>query len=210
MILKAFNNLFPCAENLVKRGVNCEGWWCGFCREVVESTWHGLWSCPFARHVWEDCALWPKLCSSKECCFDGLLLFATTKPSTTDLEIFLLIAWAIWSARNLRLFEATSMTTSEALDMAGRMLFCFQDCNKLEVAECIALREGLEFSELCGLKVDFVESDAVNVVRAVNSPESLYVIISDIRKCLVASGGSVCSHVPRKGNMGAVVANLAS
>lgn len=69
------------------------------------------------------------------------------------------------------------------------------------MAECIALREGLEFSELCGLKVDFVESDDVNVVRAVNSPESLYVIISDIRKCLVDSGGSVCSHVPRKGIM---------
>ena len=32
---KAFNNLLQCAENLVKRGVNCEGWSCGFCREVV-------------------------------------------------------------------------------------------------------------------------------------------------------------------------------
>lgn len=69
------------------------------------------------------------------------------------------------------------------------------------MADCIALHEGLEFSELCDLKVDFVESDAVNVVRAANSPESLYVIISDIRKCLVASGGSVGSHVPRKGNV---------
>ena len=48
-------------------------------------------------------------------------------------EIFILIAWAIWRARNLRLFKATSKMTSGVLDMAGRMVFCFQDYNKVEV-----------------------------------------------------------------------------
>lgn len=34
------------------------------------------------------------------------------------------------------------MTTSEVLDMAGRVLFCFQDCNMLEVTPAPPCRVG--------------------------------------------------------------------
>lgn len=36
------------------------------------------------------------------------------------------------------------------------------------VAECIALREGLEMAMACGVAIDSVETDAVNIVKAVN------------------------------------------
>lgn len=60
---KAFNDLLPCAENLVKRGVNCEGWWCGFCREVVESLGMDFGPVPL-RDVFEWTVLYGRSCAA--------------------------------------------------------------------------------------------------------------------------------------------------
>ncbi|GMN68428.1 hypothetical protein TIFTF001_037504 [Ficus carica] len=72
------------------------------------------------------------------------------------------------------------------------------------LAECIALRKGLEFAASRGLQVAFMESDAANVVSAVNERRTLGddgVVIEDIVRLLSSVSGGICKHIPRSGNM---------
>lgn len=68
------------------------------------------------------------------------------------------------------------------------------------VAECIALREGMEMEVARGLVNSYAETDAVNVVQAANSSCSilkmLWPIIDDIKACFSkVAGGIICCHV---------------
>ncbi|GMN63790.1 hypothetical protein TIFTF001_032871 [Ficus carica] len=69
-------------------------------------------------------------------------------------------------------------------------------------------------AKACGLNVNVVESDAVNVVQAINTSSSLEVagpIIDDIKASLCQVVGDIaCRHVARSGNVVAhKLANLA-
>lgn len=94
-------------------------------------------------------------------------------------------------------------------DLNGTVIACF--AKKLVgsfspyVAECLALREGLEFATACGLQISVVETDALAVVQAVYSSETFddaELIISDIRKGLnQVTGDTLCCHIPCSENI---------
>lgn len=61
------------------------------------------------------------------------------------------------------------------------------------VAECLALREGMEMEVACGLVNSNAETDTINVVQAANSSGSilkmLWPIIDDIKVCFSKVAG---------------------
>ena len=72
------------------------------------------------------------------------------------------------------------------------------------LAECLAIRAGLVFAMESGLRVQVVESDAVNAVQAIMSADPFITmgpVIDDIKFLLNMVGGGTCCHVSRKGNM---------
>ncbi|GMN47931.1 hypothetical protein TIFTF001_017114 [Ficus carica] len=74
------------------------------------------------------------------------------------------------------------------------------------VAECLALKEGLEFSRACNLRAAWIESDAANVVHVVseqNFDGVDGVLIQDIVNFMLDGGGRSCSHISREGNKAA-------
>ena len=60
-------------------------------------------------------------------------------------------------------------------DSEGIVLACLArrmfDTFSLHLAEGLALREGLAFTRSCGFKLNSVESDAANLVKAVNESD---------------------------------------
>ncbi|GMN21153.1 hypothetical protein TIFTF001_051087 [Ficus carica] len=67
-------------------------------------------------------------------------------------------------------------------------------------AECIALREGLTFVRNFRLLIHAVESDALNVITAVQSVPSLgdtSVVVDDARELLAYLNGPSHSHIRR-------------
>ena len=93
-------------------------------------------------------------------------------------------------------------------DTEGEVLGAFskrvQGCLDVQTAECLAIRAGLIFAMESGLRVAEVESDALNVVRAIQSSSNLSTdepVLEDIRFLLNAAGGGSCCHVSRNGNM---------
>lgn len=71
------------------------------------------------------------------------------------------------------------------------------------VAECLAVREGLECAVEWGLSISIVESDATNVISAIGSGSSLAMeglVIEDIRSLLIQVGCDSCTSVSRNGN----------
>lgn len=55
-----------CADRLQRRGwPNC--YLCQLCNRSLESSWHLMFECPYARHIWTSVAQWPN-CSALEPC----------------------------------------------------------------------------------------------------------------------------------------------
>ena len=103
-------------------------------------------------------------------------------------------------------------------DAAGVVVSCLSkrvaELFSPHVAECIAMREGLEMATTCGLVVESVESGVVNIVQAIKSTCSVNEagpIINGIKACLFqVFGGIVCRHISCSSNMVAHhLANLA-
>ncbi|GMN47782.1 hypothetical protein TIFTF001_016961 [Ficus carica] len=94
-----------------------------------------------------------------------------------------MMVWSIWKARNSWVSDHNSSPPLQVVENAGRFLGLFQKCcevdsghDKLEEwlatslpswLNVLALREGLEFARSCNLRIDWVESDSCNIIRAV-------------------------------------------
>lgn len=68
------------------------------------------------------------------------------------------------------------------------------------LAECMAIREGLQFAWESGLKVSSVESDAAQAVHSVNNPAVLAPVdpvIEDILALVTVAGGGSCCAISR-------------
>ena len=78
----------------------------------------------------------------------------------------------------------------------------FNDLVSPLVGECVAIREGLNFVASLGLKVDLVETDAVNAITSIAKQQFQGIhgpVVSDICNFL-ASTNSKCCWIPRDAN----------
>lgn len=85
----------------------------------------------------------------------------------------------------------------------GAMARCMIGSFTPHIAECMAVREGVWFARAGGFPRWVVETDAINVARAVFSPSSLSVeanVLEDIHELLSFERGGNVSYGSRKGN----------
>ena len=82
-----------------------------------------------------------------------------------------------------------------------------QGCFKSEEMEAKALFHSLNWAINHGLKLDIVETDALRVSTAVNSPQrarsSFHDLINDVNSLLSFFSGVIVTHAKRQANMDA-------
>ena len=73
---------------------------CGFCYQRSKTAEHVLWTCPFARNVWELCRGKIQKCSNAATDFFSLFRLMVDRLSSNELEKWATKSWALWTARN--------------------------------------------------------------------------------------------------------------
>uniref|UniRef100_A0A2N9FUN2 Uncharacterized protein n=1 Tax=Fagus sylvatica TaxID=28930 RepID=A0A2N9FUN2_FAGSY len=122
------NNALPMKTNLVHRKVILDAT-CDECLGASETITHALWTCPFAKQVW---SLEKSLAELRQLTVHSVieLVWYILEVSTTmDIEIFAVIAWAIWQRRNSLKFQVTSESPDRVYHRALDLLQEFQNAH---------------------------------------------------------------------------------
>ncbi|KAK6122599.1 hypothetical protein DH2020_043656 [Rehmannia glutinosa] len=116
----------PCL--LCQWGITCQPL-CLHCGASVESIEHALRDCKVVREVWNLSPLSSFIAKSLNVSFQDLCVGACINFKQEELEIFVLITWAIWCARNRGVFNKLWVEPEEILETASRTIFAYQTCN---------------------------------------------------------------------------------
>ena len=122
------NNALPVKTNLVHRKVILDAT-CDECLGASETITHALWTCPFAKQVW---SLEKSLAELRQLTVHSVteLVWYILEVSTTmDIEIFAVIAWAIWQRRNSLKFQVTSESPDQVYHRALDLLQEFRNAH---------------------------------------------------------------------------------
>ena len=105
---------------------------CELCCQQPESAGHLLWECRFARNIWALCPGKIKKCPNEA--NDFFLLFKTLvqRLSMEKLEIWAVVYWGIWNARNRVYFERVQLHPKAILAGAVRFLQEYQNLNNAQ------------------------------------------------------------------------------
>ncbi|KAK6117351.1 hypothetical protein DH2020_048942 [Rehmannia glutinosa] len=124
---RAFNYIIPCAVQLQNHKLQVSNWCqrCGMGPETIE---HALRDCIVASEVWMGSALGIWFSSQRRGPFQDFCMEACLSLKLDNLEIFVMIIWAIWFARNKKVFSNHALKTKEVLDVAGRTMSSYQAC----------------------------------------------------------------------------------
>ncbi|KAL0012258.1 hypothetical protein SO802_007366 [Lithocarpus litseifolius] len=91
-----------------------------------ETTGHILWECPLARNVWALVRGRIQKTSSSEASFFLLTRQMMERLSGEEFELWAMIAWAIWTARNRIYFQHTQPHPREILKQANDLMGDYQ------------------------------------------------------------------------------------
>ena len=128
-IWKACVNALPTMSNLRKRGVSTDGL-CPMCGLEDETILHALCSCSAAKEIWsiwKDC---PLVIGAESLDFSDLAMKLLDAGNPKDLEILVVVAWAIWHNRNLRVFESVSQGAEQTWNLAISLIADFKEAAK--------------------------------------------------------------------------------
>ena len=100
---------------------------CGVCEDEPESIVHVLLDCCFAREVWGFSPLasvlnWPTFHN-----FEDFVLHSLQVLSFPDIELLFIVAWRIWIARNIRIWENQLTPARDICTHAGSLVSEFLD-----------------------------------------------------------------------------------
>lgn len=99
------------------------------CGQVDETVSHALWECPLA-YVWALVKGRLQKCGAVSQNFHLLDRQMEAKPTGKELELWAMVAWPIWNARNRLYFEATQFQPSDILREATTLLQDYQRLNR--------------------------------------------------------------------------------
>lgn len=120
-------NILPTRANLQQKQkkVKIESK-CELCDHPSETTCHILWECPFVRNVWAIVRGELQKCPNTT--LDVFLLFCSlmSKLDIKELEVWAILAWAIWNARNKFYFERVQPKPEVILENAMGLLAEYQ------------------------------------------------------------------------------------
>ncbi|KAL0433395.1 UNVERIFIED_CONTAM: hypothetical protein Slati_2673800 [Sesamum latifolium] len=117
---RCVQNSLPTAENLKRKEIPSEG--CVGCSEDREDTLHLLFNCSFARLVWAISGLPWGVVGSAGPGVESWFKWVHSKLEKDDWGLFLSICWALWWARNQRIFEGRRVEASSVIPTASRSI----------------------------------------------------------------------------------------
>ena len=126
-------------ESLRKRGMQVDDR-CKRCGEI-ESTLHVMFSCPFAKHVWEriPTMLVPST-TSVRCIGEPLQVCSrmiNLPPQGLSLPLYPWLLWVLWTSRNQLIFEDKSFTETEVMMKAIKHAKEWQTANEKSPAKTL-------------------------------------------------------------------------
>ena len=125
LLWRASSNILPTKDNLQRRKVRVDDR-CEFCTQHIETTCHVLWECPFARNVWALAGRRIQKCSNSASDFFELFRSMTTRLNQQELELWTVIVWALWNARNKYHFEKAQLQPQRIYEGASGLLTDYQ------------------------------------------------------------------------------------
>ncbi|GMN62822.1 hypothetical protein TIFTF001_031900 [Ficus carica] len=206
-VWRAFHEILPTMVSLISGGIECDDV-CPRCKDEMESTSHAIFDCPTSQAVWRMSRFWKVIKNRRVFPFADFLRSVKSEIPMEDsyggfcsgvlvsLEIVALnrvpaqlqgVGSDVWSPPQsgyLKLNVDASVLPD--MDHIG-----------------IALREGLFFAMELKLGTLVVETDAINVVSAVEDNRELSVegpILEDVKQLLVQLQSTSDYHICRSAN----------
>ena len=124
-VWRACSDILPTRTNLCRRKVQLDPV-CGIFQKQNETVAHALWSCPMARNVWALVASKLQKRSSEAEDIYVLVRELMAVLSTKELEVWAIVSWSIWNARNRCLFDKKQIQPCEILRGAMTLLQDYQ------------------------------------------------------------------------------------
>ena len=128
-VWRACSDILPAQANLFRRKVPIDPL-CTVCGQVDEMVTHALWECPLARNVWALVRGKLQKCEVVAPNFHLLPRQMVAKLTGLELELWAMMAWSIWNARNRFHFEAKQSQPSDILRGATSLLQDYQRLNR--------------------------------------------------------------------------------
>ena len=88
---------------------------CAICNQHDETVAHALWECPMARNVWAMVAGKLQKRNSVAEDFYSLVRELMAVLTSNEVEVWAIVSWAIWNARNRYLFYRKQTHPSDIL-----------------------------------------------------------------------------------------------
>ncbi|XP_075636956.1 uncharacterized protein LOC142609254 [Castanea sativa] len=120
---KACSNALPTRENLMQRKIIAKSS-CQQCKSQSKSVFHALWDCASIQQVWESDFGWVDRQKTSTGSFQNLVELITQKPC--QLELFITIAWFLWSRRNKLRLKEEALPQNRVVFEAKRYLILHQ------------------------------------------------------------------------------------
>uniref|UniRef100_A0A2N9EZP7 RNase H type-1 domain-containing protein n=1 Tax=Fagus sylvatica TaxID=28930 RepID=A0A2N9EZP7_FAGSY len=118
---RASNNALPVNTNLAHRHIQVDTT-CAECQSYPETIIHVLWSCMFASQVWHNDQSFSALHAPMGGSFKDLIWCAMDAENKIDIELFAMIAWAIWKRRNIFRINQAADTPDRVFTQARDLL----------------------------------------------------------------------------------------
>ena len=124
-VWRACSNILPTCMKLCQRKIPVDPA-CAVCHQHDEIVAHTLWGCPMARNVW---AMVPGKLQKRNSAVEEIYSLArkVMKVLTTEeMEVWAIVSWAIWNARNRYLFDKKQAQPNDILQGAMTLLHEYQ------------------------------------------------------------------------------------
>ena len=121
----ASSDILPTRANLARRRVPIDPK-CAVCGSSDETFLHILWQCPLARNVWALVKGKLQKSDSSTRTFFSLAQSLKGRLSRKEFELWAMVTWSIWNARNRFYFEASQTPPHAILKSAKTLLDEYQ------------------------------------------------------------------------------------
>ena len=124
-VWRACSDILPNSTNLCRKRIPLNPA-CAICQQHDETVAHALWGCPLARNVWALVKGKMQKWSSKVEDFYILVRELMGVLTTKELEVWAIVSWSIWNARNRYLFDKKQSQPADILQGALSLLQEYQ------------------------------------------------------------------------------------
>ena len=127
---RACSEILPTQANLARRRLPIDPQ-CDIYRHEEETVCHVLWECPLAVNVWALVKGKLQKCTFAAPDFYSLARQMKGKLTVKELEVWAMVSWSIWNARNRFYFERKQSQPADILHGAMTLLQDYQRLSKL-------------------------------------------------------------------------------